>query len=237
MPSHRWRHVTARLDAPQQGSQVGLQLRVVIGRHDAVNPGRAVLARQAIGVEHPVQIDQVMQRVKHPLRVLARQTGYPLLFREQVCETQSSLPCFPSMVPHAWRPPFLEWVPASPVPHRHRYYEVATTSHGACPLAYGFAARSRMGLVVRVRRGAPDNSQVRRRAWRIVPPAPRVPATSCAHPWDLTGSLVTHPAPLPCSKTPAESVILALAEFPMLPPHPTRRRLQRLHDFVATTRL
>jgi Transposase IS66 family len=54
---------------------------------------------------------------------------------------------------------------------------------------------------------------------------------------DLSGSQATHPAPLPCSETPAESVILALPDFPMLPPVPTRRRLQRAHDFEANTRL
>jgi hypothetical protein len=48
---------------------------------------------------------------------------------------------------------------------------------------------------------------------------------------------VTRPVPLPCSKTPAEPVILAIAAFPMLPPHPTQRRLQRLHDFEAATGL
>ncbi len=48
---------------------------------------------------------------------------------------------------------------------------------------------------------------------------------------------MTHPVPLPCSKTPAEPVILAIAAFPMLPPDPTRRGLQRLHDFEAATGL
>ena len=54
---------------------------------------------------------------------------------------------------------------------------------------------------------------------------------------DLSGSQATRPVPLPCSETPAESVILALPDFPMLPPVPTRRRLQRAHDFEANTRL
>jgi hypothetical protein len=48
---------------------------------------------------------------------------------------------------------------------------------------------------------------------------------------------VTPPIPLPCSKTPAEPVFLAIADFPMLPPDPTRRRLQHLHDFEATAGL
>ena len=51
--------------------------------------------------------------------------------------------------------------------------------------------------------------------------------------WDLTGFLVTRPAPLPCSQTPAESVVLAMADFPMLPPLMQKRRLQRLSHFEA----
>jgi hypothetical protein len=50
---------------------------------------------------------------------------------------------------------------------------------------------------------------------------------------DLLGFLVPHPAPLPCSETPAEPVSLIIAAFPVLPPHPTRRRLQHDHDFEA----
>ena len=42
---------------------------------------------------------------------------------------------------------------------------------------------------------------------------------------------------MPCSKTPAEPVSLAIAAFPVLPPVPTRRGLQRLHDFEAATGL
>src|SRR6476659_1028578 len=53
------------------------------------------------------------------------------------------------------------------------------------------------------------------------------------HTRDLSGSQVTLPIPLPCSKTPAEPVGLAMTAFPMLPPEPTQRRLQRLHDFEA----
>ena len=50
---------------------------------------------------------------------------------------------------------------------------------------------------------------------------------------DLSGSQVTHPVPLPCSKTPAEPVGLTMTAVPVLPPHPTRRRLRRFHDFEA----
>ena len=78
--------------------------------------------------------------------------------------------------------------------------------------------------------------QVGRRAWSVVPPAlragcfVRTQAGSLRFPGDPS-------VPLPCSQTPAEPVFLAMAVFPMLPPRPTRRRLQRFHDFEAATGL
>ena len=64
---------------------------------------------------------------------LSCQFSYPLPFRVQVCETQSSLPCFPSAVLSSRRPPSLDRVPVSPVPRRRQYYEGATTSHPRIP--------------------------------------------------------------------------------------------------------
>ena len=61
------------------------------------------------------------------------QFSYPLPFRGQVCETQSSLPCCPPAVLSSRRPPSLDRVPVSPVPRRHQYYEGATTSHSRIP--------------------------------------------------------------------------------------------------------
>src|SRR4029453_5238513 len=61
------------------------------------------------------------------------QFSYPLSFRAQVCEAQSSLPCCPSAVLSSRRPPSLGWVPVSPVPQRRQYYEGATTSHPRVP--------------------------------------------------------------------------------------------------------
>src|SRR6266540_2239969 len=46
------------------------------------------------------------------------QFSYPLSFRGQVCETQRSLPCFPSTVLSARHPAFLDRVPVSQVPRR-----------------------------------------------------------------------------------------------------------------------
>lgn len=59
------------------------------------------------------------------------------------------------------------------------------------------------------------------------------PAVSYGHKRELSGSLVTRLVLMPCSQTPAEPVNLAIAAFPMLPPDPTDRRLQRFHDFEA----
>ena len=56
------------------------------------------------------------------LRFHSCQFSYPLSFRGQVCETQRSLPCFPSTVLSARHPAFLDRVPVSPVPRCHRYY-------------------------------------------------------------------------------------------------------------------
>ncbi|SFQ35373.1 hypothetical protein SAMN05216330_1313 [Bradyrhizobium sp. Ghvi] len=39
----------------------------------------------------------------------------------------------------------------------------------------------------------------------------------CGHKRDLSGFLVTHPVPLPCSETPAEPVNLTIAAFPVRP--------------------
>ena len=166
-----------------------------------------------------------------------RQIGYPLSFRGLVRGTQGSLPCFASMGLCARRPPSLQRVPVSPVPRLFRYYETATTSRSARPSAYDFASGFRVCLVVRVRLCAPDDAQAHRRARSIVQPALRDRLLPHGHTRDLSGFLVTRPVPLPCSQTPAEPVLLAIADFPMLPPDPTRRGLRRLHDFEAITGL
>src|SRR5580698_3298845 len=90
---------------------------------------------------------------------------------------------------------------------------------------------------VRVRLSASGNLQGDCRTWSVVQPVLRNPGAFTRVQRDLSGSQATRPVPLPCSETPAESVILALPDFPMLPPVPTRRRLQRAHDFEANTRL
>src|SRR3954464_15349052 len=125
----------------------------------------------------------------------------------------------------------------SPVPRRRRYYEGATTSHPASrsllvrdrvprgppgfvlaeALPGGWRSRPSLGRLVRRRpgsgwrpRGRGGISQVPRRSIPCLCPAPRPRPNQ----WSLTEAVP-----------------------PMLPPHPTRRRLQRSHDLEAATGL
>ena len=84
------------------------------------------------------------------------------------------------------------------------------------------------GLVFRTRRSAPGGAQARRRAWSLVSRCSAYRQCPRGHKRDLSGFLVTHPVPLPCSKTPAESVVLAIADCPMLPPVPNTPKASAL---------
>jgi len=143
MPAHRRGDIAAGLDAFQEVQQVGLQVGLVVRRRHAVDARRAILARQSPGLEHPVEVDMLMQRGQRSLGMRPRQIGYPLSFRGQVRGVQVPLPCFSSMALHARRLPSLRRVPVSPVPRLRWYYEAATTSHRDRPSAYGFAFRFR----------------------------------------------------------------------------------------------
>ncbi|MDF2602223.1 MAG: hypothetical protein K0Q54_5046 [Methylobacterium brachiatum] len=114
----------------------------------------------------------------------------------------------------ARRAPFLRRVPMRPVPRLPRYYEAATTSRRACPSAYGFASGFRTVSALRARHGAPDGRRVFRRAWSLVEPALRSRLPTYGRERDLSGSLVIPPSPMPCSKTPAEPVVLADSGLP-----------------------
>src|SRR3954451_13188734 len=125
----------------------------------------------------------------------------------------------------------------SSVPRRRRYYEGATTSHPASrsllvrdrvprgpprfvlaeALPGGWRSRPSLGRLVRRRpgsgwrpRGRGGISQVPRRSIPCLCPAPRPRPNQ----WSLTQAVP-----------------------PMLPPRPTRRRLQRSHDLEAATGL
>ena len=163
--------------------------------------------------------------------------GYPLSVRGQVRRAQGPLPCVAATVLCSWRLPSLRRVPMSSVPRRRRYYEGATTSHPASrsllvrdqvprgpprfvlaeALPGGWRSRPGLGRLVRRRpgsgwrpRGRGGISQVPRRSIPCLCPAPR---------------------PRPNQRS------LTKAVPPMLPPRPTRRRLQRSHDLEAATGL
>src|SRR5262245_4010626 len=114
--------IATRLDALQKVQQIGLQVGRVVGRCHTVNAGGTILAGKPVGFLQPFQIDDVVQRGQSYPSFRSCQFSYPLPFRVQVCETQGSLPCFPSAVLSSWHPPFLGRVPVSPVPRRRRSY-------------------------------------------------------------------------------------------------------------------
>ena len=236
-PADRRRLIAAGLDALQEVQKIGLQVRLIVRRRHAVDAGRTILAGQPVGLLHPFQVDDVVQRGQRHPSFRPRQFGYPLSFRGQVCGAQSPLPCFPSTVLSTWRLPSLGRVPVSPVPRRHRYYEGATTSRSRIP---GHLLVSLPGptcaSVVRARRRAPVRVEDAVEARTLGQPA--VPCSgllSRGRERDLPGSLAIHPMPLPCSKTPAEPTILATDGPVDAAPASTTRRPQRSHDFGADT--
>ena len=129
----RRRVIAARLDALQEVQKIGLQVHFVVRRCDAVDAGSTILAGQPIGLLHPVQIDDVVERVQRRPSFRPCQIGYPLSVRGQVRGVQSPLPCFRSTALIPWRRPSLARVPVSPVPRGQRYYEGATTSRPRIP--------------------------------------------------------------------------------------------------------
>src|SRR6516162_9518925 len=75
--------------------------------------GRALLAE--VQMTPSVTCRQRKTGARTSALVHSCQFSYPLSFRGQVCETQSSPPCFPSTVLSARHPAFLDRVPVSPV--------------------------------------------------------------------------------------------------------------------------
>jgi len=140
------------------------------------------------------------------------QFSYPLPFRVQVCETQGSLPCFPSAVLSTRRLPSFDWVPVRPVPQRREYYEGATTPTRRIPsrLFGSLPGPTRFPLnFVLAAASAPERVEV---------PFPGQDHCSAGDPlgrrarargreWGLSGSQATHPVPLLRSTTPAEPTV------------------------------
>src|SRR5271154_5218016 len=83
--------------------------------------GRVSLTDVVVDTIPDSPVKKVAEVKRHP-SFRSCQFSYPLSFRGQVCETQSSLPCCPSTVLSTWHPSFLDRVPVSPVPRCHRSY-------------------------------------------------------------------------------------------------------------------
>jgi hypothetical protein len=132
-PTDRRCLIPARLEAIEEVTKIGLQVRLIDRRRNTVDAGGPILAGEPVGLLHPVHIDDMVQRVQRLSAPSPRQFGYPLSFGGQVRRVQCPLPCFRSAVLSAWRLPSLDRVPASPVPRLQRYYEGATTSRVRLP--------------------------------------------------------------------------------------------------------
>ncbi len=96
--SHRGRTVTARHHPDPEAFKVCLEIFLIVVSRAPVDARRAILARQSPRLEHPVEVNQMVQGCEHPLRVLPRLFGYPLPFRVHVCRAQGPLRCFLSVV-------------------------------------------------------------------------------------------------------------------------------------------
>jgi hypothetical protein len=203
-PADRRCLIPARLDAIEEVTKIGLQVRLIDRRRDTVDAGSPILAGQPVGLLHPVQIDDMVQRVQRLSVPSPRQFGYPLSFGGQVRRVQCPLPCFRPAVLSARRLPSLDRVPASPVPRLQRYYEGATTS------------RVRLPGPLWIRFQAPRAPPCSCSPWRsrsgegplsgpgtLVSRSPPLRRPARGHARDLSGFLALHPTPLPGSPTPA----------------------------------
>ena len=186
----------------------------------AVDARRAILARQTKRLEHPFEVDQMMQRGEHPLGMFPRQFGYPLSFRGQVFGTQSSLPCFPQ-----WS--YARGGSLSSSGSRRAQFPafIGTMKPLRLPPRLPFSLWLRLGVpsglgCFRVRHVRSRRGRAHRRARSIVHTGAPWPGISIGRERELSGSLATHPAPLPCSETPAKSVILAIDGLPDAAPGP-----------------
>jgi len=52
--------IAARLDALQEVQKIGLEVRLVVCRCDTVDAGSAVLAGEPVGLQHPIQVDDMV---------------------------------------------------------------------------------------------------------------------------------------------------------------------------------
>ena len=134
------------LDAIQKVQKIGLQVHLVIRRRDAVDAVSTILAGQSIGLHHPIQIDDVVERAQRRPPFRPRQTGYPLSVRGQVRGVQVPSHVSGQRFSSLGRPLPLARVPVSPVPRGQRSNEGATTSRlripGRLSVSLPWSARS-----------------------------------------------------------------------------------------------
>lgn len=130
---------------------------------------------------------------------------------------------------HARRLPSLDRVPPGTVPRRRQYYEGATTSRPASPLAYGFTRGVHADLLSFVLAAAlPRGRRHHAGQGPCSAGAPFPGAPSRGRIRDLPGSLTILPMPLPGSRTPVGPAPLASHEAPVLPPPRGQRRLRTI---------
>ena len=125
----------------------------------------------------------------------------------------------------------------SSVPRRRRYYEGATTSHPASRFASGSRPGSARSSAVRARRSAPGRMEEPPEPGPFGPPEARFRLASAWTGWDLAVPGDPIPCLCPAPRPRPNQWSLTKAAPPMLPPRPTRRRLQRSHDLEAATGL
>jgi len=138
----RGRTICTRADLRREGTQVRFQVRGVIGPRAAVYACGAILARAAVCLSYPFEIDRVRHAREDPTAVLPRQLRYPLKFRCDVSPSAVSRTSFSSPVLLPGRPfPSTESLRAS-VPRLDRSYGRLRLLHRLrAPLRYPFARR------------------------------------------------------------------------------------------------
>ncbi len=80
-PPHGRRDVHAGLRAVEKRLEIGLQIRLVLGRSLSVDARRAVLPSARVRFAKPVEIDVMRERCDRRPRHLLRQCRYPIKFR------------------------------------------------------------------------------------------------------------------------------------------------------------
>src|SRR3954453_16768496 len=227
-PADRRCLIPARLDAIEEVTKIGLQVRLIDRRRDTVDAGSPILAVQPVGLLHPVHIDDMVQRVQRLSAPSPGQFGYPLSFGGQVRRVQC-----PSRV-SGQRSSLRDASLPSIGSRRARFPDFSGTTKAlrlpVCvyPVPYGSGSRLHVLLRVRVRHGAPAAAKVRSRArglWSAGLPPP------AGLPGGTHGSLRFPGAPshtfARISDPGRTSRTSPLSVLPMLPPGPIRRRLQQ----------